>query len=247
MQPINNAVVEWRDEQPFASNFQDVYFSSDNGLLETEYVFLLGNDLSSRWQKTNNCLFTIAETGFGTGLNFLCASQLWLSTAPEHATLHFISVEKYPLSLNDLTRALDCWPELKELAEPLLANYENLLIDETPLSLYNNRVRLSLLIGDATMCLAKLATNPKNKNEAFIDAWFLDGFSPSKNSEMWRPELFVQMALLSNTATTLATFTSAATVRRDLITAGFKINKQTGFGKKREMLRGRFLGNANDA
>jgi len=243
MQSSNNAVVEWRDGQPFASNFQDVYFSSDNGLQETEYVFLQGNDLSNRWKKPYYNSFTIAETGFGTGLNFLCATKLWLSTAPKKATLHFISVEKYPLSLNDLTRALHCWPELKELTEPLLANYKNLLNGKNYLSFYNNRVRLSLLIGDATMCFAKFSNS---RNVQLIDAWFLDGFSPSKNPDMWQPALFAQMASISNVETTFATFSSASEVRRGLMMAGFEVKKQTGFGKKREMLRGRFLGNANE-
>lgn len=244
--PVEIPVIEWRDGQPFASAFDDVYFSSDNGLLETEYVFLQGNDLSNRWQHLNKNIFTIAETGFGTGLNFLCATQLWLSTAPTDATLHYISVEKYPLNLDDLTRALKCCPALKELTEPLLANYENLLNGEEPVNFYNNRVCLSLLIGDATMCLTALASSQKNLNTKLIDAWFLDGFSPSKNPDMWQPKLFSLMALLSNSATTFATFTSASAVRRELIKAGFKVTKQSGFGKKREMLRGRFLGHAND-
>jgi tRNA 5-methylaminomethyl-2-thiouridine biosynthesis bifunctional protein len=90
------AVIEWRDGQPYASAFQDVYFSTDNGLLETDYVFLQGNQLKNRWQSLNANTFTIAETGFGTGLNFLCAAKCWLETAPKEAKLHFVSVEKYP-------------------------------------------------------------------------------------------------------------------------------------------------------
>lgn len=243
MQPFNNAIIEWQNGQPFASTFQDVYFSSDNGLHETEYVFLQSNDLSDRWQQLDNSSFTIAETGFGTGLNFLCAMKLWLATAPKNSTLHFISVEKYPLNFHDLTVALKLWPELKELSGPLLANYDNLLNSEETLSFYDNRVRLSLLIGDATMCLAKFA---KNHNTQLIDAWFLDGFSPTKNPDMWHATLFEQIALLSNSKTTFATFTSAGDVRRNLIKAGFKVTKQSGFGKKREMLRGHFLGNKDD-
>lgn len=238
MQLSNNAVIEWRDGQPYASTFDDVYFSSDNGLLETEYVFLQGNDLAERWKSLGGKTFTIAETGFGTGLNFLCAARLWLSTAPKDATLHFISTEKYPLSLNDLSRALQLWPELKELSEPLLANYENIFNGEKTLSLYDNRVHLTLHIGDAKMCLTTLVKS----NASLIDAWFLDGFSPSKNPDMWQADLFKQMALLSNSDTSLATFTSASAVRRDLTKAGFVVSKRLGFGKKREMLVGHFLG-----
>lgn len=233
------AEIEWHNGQPYASTFQDIYFSTDNGMRETEYVFLQGNDLFSRWQQLDADSFTIAETGFGTGLNFLCASKLWLATAPENAVLHFISTEKYPLSVQDITTALRLWPELRTLSEPLIAQYER-LINDMEAMLYDHRIRLTLLIGDATECLSNI--NP-NKAGNKINAWFLDGFSPAKNPEMWQPALFKQMARLSNHATTFATFTSAGDVRRGLFAAGFEISKQPGFSKKREMLTGRFTGN----
>lgn len=239
---IDNAKIEWRDGQPYASTFQDVYFSSDNGLLETEHVFLQGNDLEIRWQQLNAKSFTIVETGFGTGLNFLCAAKLWLETAPEDAVLYFVSAEKHPLNLQDITNALRLWPELKVLSSSLLNNYENLLSSPQTIMLFDNRVQLRLLIGDAT---ARLKTfNLPNLGQQ-IDAWFLDGFSPAKNPEMWMPELFVQMARLSNHATTFATFTSAGAVRRGLLAAGFNVLKRSGFGKKREMLTGKLMSNAN--
>ena len=234
------AEIEWRDGQPYASSFQDVYFSSDNGLLETEYVFLQGNHLSTRWQQLatshlNTYTFTIAETGFGTGLNFLCVAKVWLETSPSNARLHYISVEKYPLSIQDITSALALWPTLHAFSEPLLARYESLCtVSETTL-LFDNRIKLSLLIGDATEHLC----NINNR----IDAWFLDGFAPSKNPDMWQAALFEQMARLSKLGATFATFTSAGEVRRGLIAAGFEVSKRTGFGKKREMLIGRFLVN----
>ena len=265
--------VEWNQGQPYASAFQDVYFSSDNGLLETEYVFLEGNQLSARWQNLKANTFTIAETGFGTGLNFLCATKLWLETAPQEAVLHFISLEKYPLNIADLTCALQLWPELQEFSKPFLAEYENLLPTELlnkaltlnkeppinkelPLNkiqdfnqrksvmLFDNRVQLTLLIGDATDCLKTINLEKfslQSSRSAAVDAWFLDGFSPSKNLDMWQSALFEQMAKLSNKNTTFATFTSAGAVRRGLIAAGFAVNKKVGFGKKREMLLGNFL------
>lgn len=232
IQPL--AEIEWRNGQPYASKFQDVYFSSDNGLLETEYVFLLGNDLLTRWQLPNIQNFIIAETGFGTGLNFLCAAKLWLENTPSNATLHYISVEKYPLSLENITSALALWPELTTLSEPFLTHYKSLLKDSKAI-LFNNRVQLSLLIGDATQ---RLSVNNK-----VVDAWFLDGFSPAKNPDMWQAPIFEQMARLSNSESTFSTFTSAGEVRRGLIKAGFKVSKRPGFGKKREMLIGQFLGN----
>ena len=238
--PIQSqAEIEWRDGQPYASAFQDIYFSSDNGLLETEYVFLQGNHLLSRWQPTNfdslnQNRFTIAETGFGTGLNFLCAAKLWLSVAPIKAALHFISTEKHPLSLQDMTKALAYWPDLSILSLPFLTQYQTLLDDTETISLFDNRIQLTLLIGDAITHLHEIHTE--------IDAWFLDGFAPSKNPAMWQPSLFERMARLSNSTTTFATFTSAGEVRRGLMAAGFEVNKRSGFGKKREMLTGRFLG-----
>ena len=237
------AVIEWRDGQPYASAFQDVYFSTDNGLLETDYVFLQGNQLANRWQSLNTDTFTIGETGFGTGLNFLCAAKLWLETAPKKAKLHFISVEKYPLGLLAISKALSLWPTLTELSESFLTQYEHLLNGATSIGMFDNRIQLTLLIGDATE--AYQSKDIKNKRPV-VDAWFLDGFAPAKNPDMWQTALFKHMALLSNTNTTFSTFTSAGAVRRGLTDAGFAVIKQSGFGKKREMLRGYFVGDANE-
>lgn len=243
---IAKSSIEWRQGQPYANAFQDVYFSSDNGLLETEYVFLQGNQLSARWQHLSTKTFTIAETGFGTGLNFLCAVKLWLASAPKDTVLHFISLEKYPLNLADLTKALELWPELQALSTPFLAEYAQLLstsaINNTQtVMLFDNRVRLTLIIDDATVGLKSLNLANFNNASTAIDAWFLDGFSPAKNPDMWQVALFEQMARLSKLATTFATFTSAGAVRRGLIANDFAVKKQVGFGKKREMLFGQFL------
>ncbi|HOY69376.1 MAG TPA: tRNA (5-methylaminomethyl-2-thiouridine)(34)-methyltransferase MnmD [Methylotenera sp.] len=235
--PIQHANVEWRNGQPFATDFQDVYFSSDNGLAETDYVFLQGNDLLNRWQSLTFNTFTIFETGFGTGLNFICAADLWLKTAPPAAVLQFYSVEKYPLTLQSITQALQNWPQLSTIYQPFLYEYPQLLQHQT-VALFNGRVQLTLLIGDATEQLSSLSMN--------TDAWFLDGFAPRKNPAMWQPALFEQMARLSTPLCTFATFTSAGDVRRGLLQAGFDVKKQAGFGKKREMLQGKFVGIAHD-
>lgn len=192
-----------------------------------------GNHLAERWLDSDLQTFSIAETGFGTGLNFLCAVNIWLSTSPMNAKLHYISAEKYPLSLQDLRTALNLWPQLKTVIEPLLAQYDNLINGANTILLYDNRVQLSLLIGDATACFSKVTSQ--------VDAWFLDGFAPAKNPDMWQTELYQQMARLSNASTTFATFTSAGDVRRGLMSAGFNVHKRIGFGKKREMLIGNFV------
>lgn len=233
MQKTTQAALIWRNGQPYSTAFDDVYFSSDDGLLETEYVFIQGNALISRWQSLADSSFTILETGFGTGLNFLCACKAWLEHAPANALLHFISVEKYPLRYADMQKALQHWQTLRPIASELLTQYETLLNTGTT-TLFNNRIRLQVLFGDATECLSKINTK--------ADAWFLDGFAPSKNPQMWQPALFEQMARLSHSETTFATFTSAGVVRRGLAAAGFKVNKQPGFGKKREMISGYFMG-----
>lgn len=232
------AALQWRDGLPYSVAFDDIYFSSDNGLLETEHVFIQGNDLTNRWQTlTESSRFTILETGFGTGLNFLCACNHWLKYAPENAALHFISVEKYPLAPTDMHTALQHWQTLRPITEALLLHYETLL-HTGAISLFNHRIHLQVLFGDATACLSRVDTK--------ADAWFLDGFAPSKNPDMWQPALFEQMARLSHVDTTFATFTSAGMVRRGLAAAGFKVNKQPGFGRKREMISGYFSGNVYD-
>lgn len=234
---MQNPIIEWRrlnqegQPQPYSTIFDDVYYSSDNGLLETDYVFLQGNQLQQRWQQLLNNYFTIIETGFGTGLNFLCAVQHWLQVAPKDADLHFISTEKYPLTLQEIAAALQAWPELNQVSQLFLAQYE--ASTKQSIQLFDHRVRLTLLIGDATDCLSNTTS--------LADAWFLDGFSPAKNPEMWQPALFAQMARLSKSNTTFSTFTSAGLVKRGLQSAGFKVDKQTGFGKKREMLTGRLV------
>ncbi|MBA3697191.1 MAG: tRNA (5-methylaminomethyl-2-thiouridine)(34)-methyltransferase MnmD [Methylotenera sp.] len=224
--------IEWRDGQPYSIQFQDIYFSSEDGVAETEYVFMQGNDLHQRFQQLKNNQFTIIETGFGTGLNFLCAINLWLNLAPDNATLHYISTEKHPLSLEDISAAQSLWPDLNKLSVAFLKRYQSILNGATSL-LLDNRVQLTILRADSMSALSKLQVK--------ADAWFLDGFAPSKNPDMWQDKLFSQMARLSKTTTTFATFTSAGQVRRGLQAVGFQVLKQPGFGKKREMLVGHYV------
>lgn len=228
----NDAQLDWLDGQPVSKNYGDVYFSRDSGLAETQHVFLEHNRLPERWAALTDLSFTIAETGFGTGLNFLCAWQLWELHAPASARLNFISTEKYPLSREDMTQALDLWPQLADLSTQLLAQYQWLAPGWHTLQFAQGRVTLTLLIGDARDSLPLL--------RAKVDAWFLDGFAPAKNPEMWQPALFGTMAKFSHGGTTFATFTSAGEVRRGLQAAGFKVAKVPGYGRKRDMLCGQY-------
>ncbi|RMQ49471.1 tRNA 5-methylaminomethyl-2-thiouridine biosynthesis bifunctional protein MnmC [Pseudomonas cichorii] len=230
-----HAQIDW-DEQgnPHSRAFSDVYFSTESGLAETRHVFLVQNDLRERFGALPaGERLVIGETGFGTGLNFLCAWQLFEECAHAEARLHFVSVEKFPLRRDDLQRALSLWPELSVFAGQLLDQYiavhegfQRLVFDE-------GRVTLTLLIGDALQMLPQL--------DGQIDAWFLDGFAPAKNPEMWTPELFAELARLSAPDASIGTFTSTGWVRRALNAAGFKMKRVPGIGHKWEVLRGKFI------
>lgn len=241
-----HASLNWDSEgQPVSSVFGDVYFSNANGLEETRHVFLNHNQLPERWGAlAETSHFTIAETGFGSGLNFLAAWDLWLKTASESAQLHFVTVEKFPLHKNDLIRALALWPELKFFADQLIDAYPVFIgAGFHRLNFMDGRINLTLIIDDAAKGFTKLlaSTHPLfTRAGAKVDAWFLDGFAPSKNPEMWSDELFACINQLSTTATTAATFSAAAIVKNGLKNAGFAIQKVAGFGRKREMVKAIF-------
>jgi tRNA 5-methylaminomethyl-2-thiouridine biosynthesis bifunctional protein len=237
MKPVlPHAQLDWDDQGlPRSRVFDDVYFSDLSGLDETRYVFLEQNALRERFAALPaEGRLVIGETGFGTGLNFLCAWQLFEQHAVAGARLHFVSVEKYPLSAPDLRRALALWPELKMFADQLLAQYVAIHQGFQRLVLDNGRVTLTLSIGDALEQLPQL--------DAQIDAWFLDGFAPAKNPDMWTAELFAELARLAAPGSTISTFTSTGWVRRLLNAAGFKMKRTPGIGHKWEILRGTFLG-----
>ncbi|MDY7563863.1 bifunctional tRNA (5-methylaminomethyl-2-thiouridine)(34)-methyltransferase MnmD/FAD-dependent 5-carboxymethylaminomethyl-2-thiouridine(34) oxidoreductase MnmC [Pseudomonas sp. RTC3] len=232
----SHAQIDW-DEQgnPHSREFSDVYFSTQSGLDETRHVFLKQNDLTNRFAAlAAGERLVIGETGFGTGLNFLCAWQLFAEHAVAGARLHFVSVEKFPLSRCDLQRALALWPELATCAGQLLDQYIAVHDGFQRLVFDGGRVTLTLLIGDALDMLPQL--------DGQIDAWFLDGFAPAKNPEMWTPELFAELARLAAPGSTISTFTSTGWVRRALNAAGFKMRRTPGIGHKWEVLRGAFVG-----
>ena len=229
---IKPAHIQWSNGTPISSEFDDVYFNTQSGVDETRYVFLHHNNLAARWNNPALNHFTIAETGFGTGLNFLCAWDLWQQCSQPQQDLHFISVEKFPLRLDDLTRAVEKLPDFSHLTKSLLKQYPALVPGWH--SLYfeatesHGSVTLHLFFGDIHDWLPNI--------HAKVDAWFLDGFAPKKNPDMWDHRLFHQMARLTKPNGTVATFTSAGVVKRGLSAAGFSLQKAPGFGKKRQML-----------
>ncbi|ODN41987.1 tRNA (5-methylaminomethyl-2-thiouridine)(34)-methyltransferase MnmD [Piscirickettsia litoralis] len=225
------AALTWRQGDPLSKQFDDIYYSSVSGLKESQRVFVEQSDLASRWALCDDS-FIIAETGFGTGLNFLLVWQLWreMIGVQEKKQLNFVSVEKYPLRFDDLKYALEKWPSLARYSQNLLFCYKNLVPGENKLNFDDGQVNLILYIGDINDYLLQL-TQP-------VDAWFLDGFAPSKNPEMWSDSLFTVMRNLTVKGGSFATFTAASFVRNALIKAGFIVEKGPGFAGKREMMRG---------
>lgn len=233
-----HAVLEWRNGLPYSTQFDDVYFSVNpdhpqHGLAETRHVFLQHNQLQARWQQLPTdrpSHFVIVETGFGSGLNFLAALQLWQETAPANAHLHFVSIEIAPFTLQDLQMAHAHFPGLAAISQALCQQYHLLQPGINQLELSAFSASLTLYIGDSQQILPQLQLQ--------ADAWFLDGFAPAKNPQMWQPYLFECMARCAHAGTTFATFTSAGLVKRGLQAVGFQVEKTRGFGRKREMLCG---------
>ena len=236
-EPIQTAELDWHTgvygDVPISRQFGDVYFSRVDGLAETDHVFLQGNDLPRRLAALGAYeYFVVGETGFGTGLNFLALWQLWRQVRPEnHSHLHILTVEKHPLTLADLRRALASWPQLAELSAQLLAQYPPPLSGVHRLIFAEERLSLDIWLGDAAECL------PKIQSECPVQAWFLDGFAPACNPELWQAQVIDQIVRLSAVGTTFASFSVAQVVRQGLAAHGISVTRPKGFKYRREMLK----------
>ena len=218
-----HAALDWQDGRtPVSRQFADPYFSVDNGLAETAHVFLAGNGLPARFGGD----FQIAELGFGTGLNLLVTWAAW-ARAGGPGRLHFTSFEAFPMTPADQARALAAFPDLAALTGQLLAA---LTSGPGPHALTEN-LTLHIIQGDARETLPLW--------EGRADAWFLDGFSPAKNPELWGEDLLAEVALHTKPDGTAATYTAAGHVRRALAAAGFAVTRQAGYGRKRHMTTAR--------
>lgn len=237
-EPEKFSHITWDDHGlPRSVIYDDKYFCTENGLLESEYVFCGGNRLRERFTRLSDSdVFTIGETGFGTGLNFLTAWKLWRESAPVSACLRFFSFDRYPLSQAELARSLGSWPSLSGEAAELVAQYRPEEGTVQTLSFDDGRVVLTLCFDDVLNALDRF-----RDERCTVNAWFLDGFAPSKNPEMWSDDVFRRMAVLSAEGTTVSTFTVAGFVRRGLNACGFRTTKPAGFGRKRQMLEGVFV------
>ena len=209
------ADLEWRDScVPVSVRFDDPYYSLEDGVAETRHVFLWGNDLPARFEDG----FHVAELGFGTGLNFLVTLQAWRA-AGVAGKLHFTSFEAFPMNIAELQRALASFDGLPDVFG-----------DTFPTRLHGEDFELTVIHGDARKA------QPDWKGQA--DAWYLDGFSPAKNPELWGAELMAEVARHTVKGGTVATYTAAGFVRRGLADAGFAVERCAGFGRKRHMTRG---------
>jgi tRNA U34 5-methylaminomethyl-2-thiouridine-forming methyltransferase MnmC len=218
MAPPDYPELSWRDGTiPVATRFDDPYFSLAGGLDETRHVFLTGNRLPDRFRDG----FHIAELGFGTGLNLL--ATVLAHTGPGH--LRYTSFEAYPLPADAIAQALHAFPELAEIVPDYLRQWETGATD-----LHFPNLTATVILGDAR------ATLPAWSGKA--DAWFLDGFSPAKNPELWSPALMAEVARHTAPGGTFATYTAAGAVRRALTEAGFTVTRHPGFGRKRHMTTG---------
>lgn len=221
------STIEWDENHvPVATRFDDPYYSKNDGRAETHHVFIEGNKLPHRFQEGQN--IHIAELGFGTGLNFLETLTHWNKLEREHffgkAHLTFTSFELYPLSKDDIARALQRWPDLAALSLPFL---DEVSFEEGWQDIVIDNVTLRLAIGDANQLIHQMGEG--------ADAWFLDGFSPAKNPELWNAELMTAVGQKTRLGGTFATYTAAGWVRRMMGEAGFEVERIKGFGTKRHM------------
>jgi len=211
--------LDWRDGAiPVSRQFDDPYFSLAGGLDETRHVFLAGNSLPDRFRDG----FRIAELGFGTGLNLMAV--LLAHRGAGH--LRYTSFEAFPLPAEAIARALAAFPEVEPFAPLFLKQW-----DSGTRTLHFPNLTAEIITGDARETLPAW--------EGRADAWFLDGFSPAKNPELWSPDLMAEVARHTAPGGTFATYTAAGHVRRALAEAGFTVTRQPGYGRKRHMTTGR--------
>jgi len=229
-QRLTPASLAFHDGVPFAPAYGDIYHSADGGLAQARHVFLGGNRLPARWRGRDR--FTILETGFGLGLNFLATWSAWRDDPARPHRLHYLAIEKHPFRADDLAQLHAAWPELATLAQQLRAAWPPLVPGFHRLLLEQGQVVLTLVFGDIRDCLRQI--------DAAVEAFYLDGFAPSRNPDMWAPEVLMRLPRLAAPDATLATYTIASAVRGALAQAGFDCARLPGFGRKPEMLGASF-------
>lgn len=231
MSEVQKHKLTWGEgEVPVSERFADAFYSRSDGRAEAEHVFLGGNDLPRRFSGRNQ--FTIAELGFGTGLNFVETWRQWIEARQPGQRLTFVSFEGFPMDAEDMARALARWPEISPLASRLVEAWGETERAEGSVCRFSfdEQTELCVSIGAADRTLPRW--------EGFADAWYLDGFAPSRNADMWGGELMREVFLRTAPGGSFATYSAAGWVRRNLLAAGFAVEKCRGFAGKREMMRG---------
>jgi tRNA U34 5-methylaminomethyl-2-thiouridine-forming methyltransferase MnmC len=220
--------LEWREgDMPYSQEFGDHFYCREDGRLECGHVFLAGNGLPARWRQAGE--FRIGELGFGTGLNFCETWRQWKETRAEGGKLHFISFERFPMQGGEIDRALSPWPEIKVERDALVAQWPAQPSGHVTLE-FGPDIRLTVACGTALDEIGRFS--------GMFDAWYLDGFAPRRNPDMWSQELMRLVHGKTVDGGGFATYAAAGFVRRNLEAAGFAVERRPGFGSKREMLCG---------
>lgn len=227
--PLVPARLQWDETgTPFSELYNDVYHARQGALEQARHTFLRGNGLPDRWR--GKASFTVCEVGFGLGRNFLALWQAWRSDPNRCARLHVLAFEAHPFCASDLAAASRDLPDdVRELADQLIDAWPVLLPGVHRLEFETGRLSLTLFFGRIE--------HAAREAQAGVDAYFLDGFAPDKNPQMWTPALFGQLVRLGRPGATAATWCVNGAVRRALRDAGFVVSKAPGFGGKREMTR----------
>lgn len=223
--PLVPARLAFQEGIPYSEEFGDVYHSAGGGPAQARHVFLKGSGLPERWAGRER--FVILETGFGAGINFLATWQAWRRDPARCARLHFVSIEKHPFSASDLAELHSRYPDLQSEAAELHASWPMLVPGAHRLELDGGKVVLTLFFADIKVA---------RELRLAADAFYLDGFAPAKNPDMWSHALMRSLSRLAAPGATAATWSVASTVRAALEATGFAVEKRAGFGGKREML-----------
>ncbi len=239
--PLETAEVTWDAQgEPRSHRYDDPYYSNADGVAESTHVFIDGCDLPRRLAQHHRGSYRIGELGFGTGLNFILSWRAFRQSAPPSLRLHYVSIDKHPLRREEIERALASWPQLANEARALVQAVPPPVEGIHRRSFEAGRIVLDLHWADVEDAIAEL----KRPDQALFDSWYLDGFAPKRNPSMWNGERFKQLAKISFPGATVATYSAAGQVRRDLQSAGFEIHKRPGYGQKRESLVGTYTGDS---
>ncbi|MEC7865919.1 MAG: FAD-dependent 5-carboxymethylaminomethyl-2-thiouridine(34) oxidoreductase MnmC [Pseudomonadota bacterium] len=233
---IKEAELSWKTGEPFSRFYKDLYFSKSHAEEESDYVYIGGNNLINRWKNLEpKSVFNIGELGFGAGINFLTTLKRWKEFSNQENWLNYYSIEGHPLSLQDLKKVHSKYPLLDSFSISLIEHYPINCKGLQRIEFIEERASLTLSFYDVRESFLNLDLETK-----YFDAWYLDGFSPDRNPEMWSKSTLKQVTKLSRNGTTFATFSSSRNVKKEIENNGFQSETVSGFRNKRYMLKGKY-------